>query len=185
MPVLKNSKHEKFCQLVARGQSATGAFIAAGYSVNGARANSCMLIAKNNIRARIEQIQAKISESLVAQSIAIKDARLRAVNERWLKMQQVINERAKDKCMKRVAGGRTGLLAHDKKGVGAGPAAEVVDVFEVDTGLLKELREHEVQAAKELGQWIEKSDLTNDGGPLIVQFAGVSLEFEWLQQKDR
>ena len=104
---------------------------------------------------------------MVAESIAIKEARIRAVNDRWLKLQQVISERAAAEKMQSVPGGTTGLLAHDQKGVGSGFAAQVIDVYEVDTGLLKELREHEVQAAKELGQW---TDQVSETGELRVVY---------------
>jgi hypothetical protein len=179
MPILKNSKHEKFCQLIAKGSSQTEAYIAVGYSATGAKANASRLIANDNLRVRIEEIQARISESLVAQSIAIKEARIKALNDRWLKLQQVIAERAVDPSMQGIAGGSTGLLAHDQKGVGAGPAAEVIDVYEVDCGVLKELREHEVQAAKELGQWVEKGEISSDGIGLFV-IEGCQ-DAEWLK----
>jgi hypothetical protein len=37
--------------------------------------------------------------------------------------------------------------------------SEEVAEYSIDTGLLKELRDHERQAAQELGQWAEKVDL--------------------------
>ena len=55
-----------------------------------------------------------------------------------------------------VAGGRTGLIVHNVKGVGKGDDFKLIDVYEVDTSLLKEMREHEKQAAIEVGQWQEK-----------------------------
>jgi hypothetical protein len=42
-----------------------------------------------------------------------------------------------------------------------------VEEYQVDTGLLKELREHEKQAAQELGQWSEKARV--EQGPIEVQ----------------
>jgi len=177
MAVLRNSKHERFCHFVARGENATSSYISAGYSENGARGAACKLQAHASIAERITELQAAISKSLVVQAITIKEARLRAVNDRWLKLQQVIAERASDPNMQEIPGGKTGLLAHDQKGVGAGAAAEVIDVYEVDTGLLKELREHEVQAAKELGQWSEKAEITGpDGGPIETKQHGIDLE---------
>jgi hypothetical protein len=179
MAMLKNSKHEKFCQLVAKGESLTAAYASAGYAFESARNNAPRLMAKDVIRNRVLELQERVSESLVAQSIAVKEARIRAVNDRWLKMQQVIEERAKDPGLQLVAGGKTGLLAHDQKSIGGGPLAEKIDVYEVDTGLLKELREHEVQAAKELGQWIEKGELTGNIGPLSLIIEGAQ-NAEWL-----
>jgi hypothetical protein len=182
MPVLPNTKHEKFAQLVARGESITSAYVAAGYREKGARANGARLLAKDYVRARVLELQEKVSESLVAQSIAVKEARLRAANDRWLKMHTVIQERGSDPEMKDVPGGKTGLLCHDRKGVGSGDAAEVIDVYQVDTGLLKEMRELEQQAAKELGQWVEKGEYVADG-PCRFVIEGVS-KAEWLPKKD-
>jgi len=168
MPVLKNIRHEKFCQGVASGLPAGRAYEKAGYGKKGADQNAARLIRKDKIAARIKELQARIAESLVKQSIAVKEARIAALNDRWERMQRVIEERAQDASMLRVAGGQTGLLAHDRKSVGSGPMSEVIDVFEVDTGLLRELREHEVQAAKELGQWEEKDPLGSRDNPISV-----------------
>jgi hypothetical protein len=81
--------------------------------------------------------------------------RLRALNDRWKRMQRVIDERGASPEMQSVAGGTTGLLVKTIKCVGSGDDSQLIDQFEVDTGLLKEIREHEKQAAMELGQ-IEK-----------------------------
>ena len=48
------------------------------------------------------------------------------------------------------------------KQLGRGDEAETVEEFRVDTGLLKELRETEKQAAQELGQWAEKHEVTGE-----------------------
>lgn len=44
--------------------------------------------------------------------------------------------------------------------------SEMVYEYELDGKLLAELRAHEEQAAKELGQWTERKDLTSDGKQL-------------------
>jgi hypothetical protein len=43
-----------------------------------------------------------------------------------------------------------------------------VEEYAVDTGLLREMRAHEEQAARELGQWVERQtqDLTTGGQPV-------------------
>jgi hypothetical protein len=161
MPALKNIKYEKFCQLIAGGESAYSAYEMAGFKKH--KDNGRRLRDKKEVDDRIKELQAIISEKLLSKTISDKNCRIAALNDRWMKLQQVIDERAYDPDFKDVPGGSTGLLCHDKKGVGAGPAAEVVDVYEVDTGLLKEMREHEKQAAIEAGQWVEKGDLTTGG----------------------
>lgn len=62
-----------------------------------------------------------------------------------------------------VPGGKTGLLVREIKSIGAGPNSREVEEYKVDTGLLKELREHERQAAIELGQWQESGQQLKPG----------------------
>jgi len=50
-------------------------------------------------------------------------------------------------------GGATGLLARSQKALGSGAAAVVVDEFDLDAALLKELREHERQLRDELNDF--------------------------------
>jgi hypothetical protein len=92
-----------------------------------------------------------------------------------LRLRDVVVERAKSEEFQCAPGGKTGLLVRGLKMIGSGPNAYEVEEFEVDTGLLKEFREHMKQASIELGQWSEKADHTVhglDGGPveLTVKF---------------
>jgi hypothetical protein len=72
----------------------------------------------------------------------------------------------------------TGLLAHRKKVLGAGEGAEVVDEFEVDTGLLQQLVTHEKLAGVELGQTTKRQAVVGDAdAPVTVKvLRGVSME---------
>lgn len=79
-------------------------------------------------------------------------------------MRQLMDERASDPGMAKVAGGKTGLLCRTQKGLGSGKDFEIVDEFELDAALLRELRAHEEQAARELGQWVEKQAQTDSKG---------------------
>jgi hypothetical protein len=63
--------------------------------------------------------------------------------------------------MASVPGGATGLLVRRVKRIGTGPSAGAVEEFAVDTRILRELRAHEQQAARELGQWIGRSDVAS------------------------
>jgi hypothetical protein len=97
-------------------------------------------------------------------------SRVCALEDRWLRLQQVIVERAASAEMQRVPGGRTGLLTHAVKGIGAGENFQVVDAYDVDASLLREMREIEKQAAQEVGQWTEKHEHTGaDGSPLAIE----------------
>jgi hypothetical protein len=82
-----------------------------------------------------------------------RQERIAWLRDRIAKLQTVIAERAVHPEMASVAGGKTGTLTHTLKGIGSGDKAQVVDEYEVDTGLLKELREHERQLRDELNDF--------------------------------
>jgi Helix-turn-helix of insertion element transposase len=112
--------------------------------------------------ARVAEHVEAFRKAVRSRGIACLENRVDALSDRWKRMQRVITERAEElegEC----AGGGTGLLVRQVKSVGSGPLAREVEEFAVDTGLLKELREHEKQAAQELGQWTERRDVTSAG----------------------
>jgi hypothetical protein len=117
--------------------------------------------------ARVQEHRDLWREAIKARGIAERQNRVDALNDRWHRMRQVIEERAEDAATARVAGGSTGLIVRDVKGVGKGEDFQLIDIYSVDTGLLKELREHEKQAAQELGEWSEKREISGPGGDAI------------------
>lgn len=79
MAPLSNGRHEKFAQAIAAGKTREDAYIAAGYSEVGARANASRLIANDSVKARLAELQnasakrAEITlESLLAEADAIQ-----------------------------------------------------------------------------------------------------------------
>lgn len=105
---------------------------------------------------RVDSLVDDYRKAVRRRGLAILERRVESVNDRWLRLRRVIEERADDPDMAEVPGGRTGLIVKDYKTVGAGESATVMPIYSVDTALLKEIREHEKQAAQELGQWTEK-----------------------------
>lgn len=121
--------------------------------------NTLYLWRKNpEFAGRVEEIREEFRQSVRQRGIAILEKRVEAQNTRWRKLQRVIDERANDPSFAEVPGWQTGLLTRDIKTVGFGPSAMTVNLFSVDTALLREIRELEKQAALEMGQWTEKSD---------------------------
>jgi hypothetical protein len=114
-------------------------------------------------------------------SIAKRRKRIAALDDRWQRMQQVIEARSLEMSGvdsygdPAIPGGITGLLVHQERAIGNGQNQTIIDEYAVDTGLLRELRAHEEQAAKELGQWTEKKDLTS-GGEVIKAYIGIDLD---------
>lgn len=127
--------------------------------------------------ARVQALQDAMAAAVVSEGIALRTKRVAALNDRWNRMQRVIAERAEDPAVAYVPGGSTGLLVHTVKMIGGGRDATTVDEYAVDVGLLKELRAHEEQAAKELGQWTEKQEVIGgrDGSSVTVRIEYVDV----------
>jgi hypothetical protein len=111
---------------------------------------------------RIEEYRREVARRVSDETICRVEHRLRMLAERHELLNRVIRERAAHESYRDAPGGTTGLLVRrekpkDKNG------GTIVE-FEVDETLLSELREHEKQAAKELGQWVDRKEVDiNDG----------------------
>lgn len=75
MPVLKNARHEKFAQELAKGKTADEAYQKAGFKPN--RGNAARLKANESILKRVEEITGKINER-VMDKLAITKERVAA-----------------------------------------------------------------------------------------------------------
>jgi phage terminase small subunit len=60
MPVLKNARHERFAQAVAKGMSATEAYAEAGYK--GDRTAASRLSTNVNVGQRVAEIKSRVAE---------------------------------------------------------------------------------------------------------------------------
>ena len=71
MPILENPRHEAFAQRLARGSSASAAYVEAGYKEN--RHNAATLARKQHILARVSELQEEqlaIHQQATAQAAA-------------------------------------------------------------------------------------------------------------------
>lgn len=125
--------------------------------------------------ARVEQITAKLEHVSLRRVICRRSRRLLAKEDRWLKLQQVIEARGDDPGHAKAPGGSTGLLVRRQRMLGSGDNAILVEEFELDAALLKELRELEDSAAEEAGQKITKHELTGAGGAPLVPITFIEI----------
>lgn len=110
-------------------------------------------VADPDFDAKVKELTGERAEAIRSVGIALPEKRLEALHDRWTRLRQIMDERGEDPAMKAVPGGRTGLLVRRAKQIGSGENASVEYEYELDAALLREMREHEVQAARELGQW--------------------------------
>ena len=79
MPVLSNSRHERFAQELAKGETADAAYVTAGFKAN--RGNATRLKANESVVARVAEIQGKAATRAEITVAGITD-RLLAIAER-------------------------------------------------------------------------------------------------------
>ncbi len=131
-----------------------------------------------DFKARVDEHLEAYRQAVLRHGVAVLERRVAALDERWRHLLRIIDERAASPLMQGVPGGTTGLLVHTVKGLGSGGSFRVIDEFTLDCGLLRELREHEKQAAQELGQWTERRQVGGDEArPVILKvFEGIRSE---------
>jgi hypothetical protein len=120
--------------------------------IHGGKSPLTREAARRRLIALIDPILATLEGTMLKEAKS-RSERVAALEKRIAELKRVIAERAVDPIMAGVAGGTTGHLAHTVKSVGSGPLAQVVDEYEVDTGLLCELRKHEEQLRVELTEF--------------------------------
>jgi hypothetical protein len=120
MPALANSRHEAFAQALARGSSATAAYVEAGYKQN--RHNAAALAREKHIRTRVNELQ---EEQLAIHQQATAEA---AANAK-VTLESLIAEAeaARAKAMEEKGGAAAAVSALTAKAKLAGMWREKVD----------------------------------------------------------
>lgn len=116
--------------------------------------------------AKVDEIAAEVCAAIRKYGIARVENRIRRQNRDWNKIQKVIEDRGKhaaqDYRLKDVPGADTGHVVRTYKVAGG----RLVEEFAVDVATLGALNSLEQQTAKELGQWVERKELS---GSVTVQ----------------
>jgi hypothetical protein len=84
MAVLKNARHEAFAQAVAKGKSASEAYLEAGFKPH--RQNAARLMTKDDVASRVSELQQKVAKKVevTVESLAgeLEEARALAIGEK-------------------------------------------------------------------------------------------------------
>lgn len=102
--------------------------------------------------ARVAELVEEARNVAARHAIGRKARRIRSMNDRWARLQRIIDARATDPDLAGYPGGDTGLLVRRVKVVGTGELQERVVELELDHALLREMRELEKAVAIELNQ---------------------------------
>ena len=160
MPKLSNIRHELFCQGLVSGLSQTKAYTGAGYSDRGAKQSAARLLANADVRSRVSELRRQIESGYIRLQITEREERLKAAQERWDGMREVIQARKTGDWSRAL---KTGLCVRKQRVIGTGKNAKIIEDCEVDTALLDALASLEKQVAIETGQWTEKQNVDVTG----------------------
>jgi hypothetical protein len=127
MPILENPRHEAFAEALARGSSASGAYVEAGYKEN--RHNAATLARKQHILTRVSELQ---EEQLVIHQQAAAEAAANA----QVTIESLITEAeaARAKAMEEKGGAAAAVSALIAKAKLAGMWREKIDQHNTGTG---------------------------------------------------
>lgn len=115
--------------------------------------------------ARVEALRAEYRARIRSHGLAVRENRIRALNERYQLLEQV--REARSEAYAREPGGSTGLIAVvtiTKHGD---------EVFGLDHGMLREQRELAKHIAIETGEWQEKTEVRHVGKVSITSIRAV------------
>lgn len=183
MPVLPNAKHERFARAMAKGESASQAYVTAGYRKHDGNAHRLSI--NEQVRSRIEEIlsraaaRAEVDKAKVLAELAkIGFADIRKIVS-WRNDLTRSEDEEDDGDVVRVVetvSNRVSLTDSDK--IDDDTAAAVAEVSQGKDGILK-VKMHDklgalVAIGKHLKMFTDKIEATGaNGGPLLV-VTGVS-----------
>jgi hypothetical protein len=121
-----------------------------------------------------EQVQQLAVQAIVsAPALQIRANRIRAKEDRWRRVQMIVDGRAAE--MKdEVPGGESGFLSRDYKGVGD----SMTPVYKFDDALFKSFGDIEKDIAIELGQWQENTGVGQISIQIVLPRSGASPDAE-------
>lgn len=179
MGVLKNAKHERFAQEVAKGKAASEAYVIAGYAYN--EGNAVRLKGNEKVQARIEEILSEAAEraGITIERVATELAKIgfsdirKAVDWSGELVEEADNPDGGDVLViKHIHSSHVRLIS--AKDIDDDTAAAIAEVRQSPTGGLS-IKMHDKRAAlvdlgKYLGMFRERVEHSGpEGGPIQTQ----------------
>ena len=160
MSILSNPRHERFARLVVSGESATKAYVLAGYKKSGASANASRLLRNEVVSSRVAELGAKIEAAFIELRITEREERLKAKQWLWDLVREAVFARGAGDYERMM---KTGIVTYRERAVGTRQKQRIVQEYEIDSGTVDALLNIERNAAIECGQWSEKSEVEVKG----------------------
>ncbi len=118
-------------------------------------------------KARVEENVAAFRTRMLEYGLARKENRIAALTDLFQRQQLILQERGLSQEMQSVAGGKSGLVCVTWKQLGQGEEAQLIPEYAVDAGFSREIRGTLDQVAVELGQRLQKHEVTGKDGKAI------------------
>lgn len=112
---------------------------------------------KPEFKTAVQKIKDRFTDLCANNGLAKKEVRVNALRQRWVNIEDIKAERGASPEMANVPGGKTGMILKLYRQIGK----ESKEIFEYDAALAKEQRLIEDQIAIELGQRVNKSEITH------------------------
>ena len=181
MPILSNSKHERFAQALAQGASASAAFVSAGYAKNDG--NASRLRGNEKVSARVEELlaegakQAGVTIQRVVEELAkIGFSDIRRVVE-WSGSEVADEVDGEDDGVPRVvvrAANIVRLIGSDT--VDDATAAAISEISQSKEGALKVKLHSKLDALEKLGKHLGMFKDPDVNATINIQFAASDAE---------
>ncbi len=185
MPVLSNPRHERFAQELAKGKTATQAYIEAGYEPN--RHNAARLNTNEHIADRVQEIlkagaaRAEVTVERVVREwarIGFSDIR-NAVN--WHALTTELAEEDEDGTPKTQTVNEVALVGSDE--IDFDTARAIAEISQTKEGALK-VKFHDKKGAldsiaRHLGMFVDRSEVTQTVRDITDEPVNAD---EWAQQ---
>jgi transposase-like protein len=151
MKTLSNPNREQAAQLIAEGRYEYSD-IAEKIGVDRRTLHKWRQEPK--FAARVDHISREFADGFKKLAIARQEYRLRSLNRLHLKLETLLDQRAADMAKESIPGGDQGVIVRQYKVSGENQVTEYV----FDRAVFQEMRAIQEQAAKELGQLVEKHE---------------------------
>ncbi len=120
--------------------------------------------------AQVGDYVGQMQAAMLRYRVAKKRHRLKVINDLWLKLLTVIDERAEEYAGQ-APGGATGTVVKQIKQIGAGRDVQIIEEYATDTATIKQIMALQQMAAQELGQWQDRVQV--EGLTTVVEIVGV------------
>ena len=88
MPILRNTRHEQFAQLIAAGKNTSEAYVCAGFSEKGAKASAHRLLARPQVAARVDELGVCVGQAAITRASIDREFVLSGLRENFLRAMQ-------------------------------------------------------------------------------------------------